>query len=63
MKNGTPGTPVEYLCDVIHARARYLGLIGESEMVWKIMDGRIGGCHGVTTGLRDPGERGFVLRV
>jgi len=40
MENGTLDTPVEYLCDVAHAQARYLGLIGEYENAWEITDGR-----------------------
>lgn len=40
MEIGTPGTPVEYLCDVAHAQARYLGLVGESAKVWEVTDGK-----------------------
>ncbi len=35
-EHGTLDTPVEYLCDVAHAQARYLGLLGENERAWEI---------------------------
>jgi len=43
MEHGSLDTPVEYLCDVAHAQARYLGLITTSEKAWEIEDwqGRI----------------------
>jgi radical SAM protein with 4Fe4S-binding SPASM domain len=43
MEYGTLDTPVEYLCEVAHAQARYLGLIEEGELAWEIKDwkGRI----------------------
>lgn len=40
MESGTLDTPVEYLCDVAHAQARYLGLIGEHEKAWEVTDGK-----------------------
>ena len=36
MEHGTLDMPEEYLCDVAHAQARYLGLIGESEKAWEV---------------------------
>jgi len=33
-EHGTLDTPVEYLCEVAHAQARYLGLVKESEKAW-----------------------------
>lgn len=36
MEHGTLDTPVEYLCDVAHAQAKYLGLIKEREKAWKV---------------------------
>jgi len=39
-ENGTPDTPVEYLCEVAHAQACYLGWLGESERGWEVMDWR-----------------------
>jgi MoaA/NifB/PqqE/SkfB family radical SAM enzyme len=36
MENGTLDTPVEYLCGVAHAQARYLGLVGEQENAWEV---------------------------
>jgi sulfatase maturation enzyme AslB (radical SAM superfamily) len=35
-ENGTLDTPVEYLCDVAHAQANYLGLLSENEKAWSI---------------------------
>ena len=37
-EHGTLSTPVEYLCEVAHAQARYLGLLGEGEMGWEVED-------------------------
>ena len=39
MENGTLDTPVEYLCEVAHAEARYLGLLHEGEHSWEVTDG------------------------
>jgi len=38
MEHGTLDTPVEYLCSVAHAQARYLGLVGERENAWEVED-------------------------
>ena len=35
----TLDTPVEYLCEIAHAQARYLGLLEKDEMAWEIKDG------------------------
>jgi len=35
---GTLDTPVEYHCQVAHAQARFLGLLGEDEYSWEISD-------------------------
>jgi radical SAM protein with 4Fe4S-binding SPASM domain len=40
IEHGTLDTPVEYLCEVAHAQARYLGLIGENEKAWDVLDGK-----------------------
>jgi radical SAM protein with 4Fe4S-binding SPASM domain len=37
-ENGTFDTPVEYLCSVAHAKARYLGLLGEHEHGWEVVN-------------------------
>jgi len=37
-EHGTLDTPVEYLCDVAHAKARYLGLLAEGENAWEVGD-------------------------
>lgn len=33
-------TPVEYLCEVAHAQARYLGWLGDNEQGWEVTDWR-----------------------
>jgi radical SAM protein with 4Fe4S-binding SPASM domain len=38
MEHGTLDTPVEYLCDVAHAQARWLGLLHNSERAWEVED-------------------------
>jgi len=35
-EHGTLDTPVEYYCQIAHAQARYLGLLGENEMSWEV---------------------------
>jgi len=39
-EHGTLDTPVEYLCQVAHAEARYLGLLAEGENAWEVEDWR-----------------------
>jgi radical SAM protein with 4Fe4S-binding SPASM domain len=39
-EHGTLDTPVEYLCQVAHAQARFLGLLAEGEQAWEIEDWR-----------------------
>jgi radical SAM protein with 4Fe4S-binding SPASM domain len=34
-ENGTLDTPVEYLCEVAQAQARYLGWLGENQVPWE----------------------------
>ncbi len=36
MEHGTLDTPVEYLCEVAHAQARYFGLIKNNEKAWEV---------------------------
>lgn len=38
-EQGTLDTPVEYLCQVAHVQARYLGLLREGEQSWNVNDG------------------------
>jgi radical SAM protein with 4Fe4S-binding SPASM domain len=38
-EHGTLDTPVEYLCEVAHAQARYLGLIEPDEWAWEVRNG------------------------
>lgn len=40
MENGTLDTPVTYLCEVAHIRARNLGLLRKDEVGWKVKDWR-----------------------
>jgi radical SAM protein with 4Fe4S-binding SPASM domain len=40
MEHGTLDTPVEYLCQVAHAQARFLDLISEGEKAWEIENWR-----------------------
>lgn len=35
-EHGTLDTPVEYLCEIAHAQARYLGLIKDNEKAWEV---------------------------
>ncbi len=39
-EHGTLDTPVEYLCEVAHAEARYLGLLDEGERAWEVENWR-----------------------
>jgi radical SAM protein with 4Fe4S-binding SPASM domain len=39
-EHGALDTPVEYLCQVAHAQARFLGLLSEGEQAWEIADWR-----------------------
>jgi hypothetical protein len=39
-ENGTLDTPVEYLCEVAHAQARWLGWLGENEYGWEVRERR-----------------------
>lgn len=40
MEHGTLDTPVDYLCEITHAQARNLGLLGGREMSWEVGDWR-----------------------
>ena len=37
-QHGTLDTPVEYLCQVAHARACHLGLLEQGERAWQVTD-------------------------
>jgi radical SAM protein with 4Fe4S-binding SPASM domain len=39
-EHGTLDTPVEYLCDVAHAQARWMGWLQEGEKAWEVKDGK-----------------------
>lgn len=38
IEHGTLDTPVEYYCEIAHARARDLGLLAEGEQAWEVTD-------------------------
>ncbi len=38
MEHGTLDTPVDYLCEVAHVQARYLGLLDQGEKAWDVAD-------------------------
>jgi radical SAM protein with 4Fe4S-binding SPASM domain len=38
MEYGSLDTPVEYLCDIAHAQAKFLGLLGAKEKAWEVRD-------------------------
>ena len=38
-EHGTLDTPVEYLCEIAHAQAEYLGLIEPGELAWEVRNG------------------------
>jgi radical SAM protein with 4Fe4S-binding SPASM domain len=37
-EHGSLDTPVDHLCEVAHAQARYLGWLDENEMGWEVME-------------------------
>ena len=41
MEYGTLDTPVEYLCEVAHAKARFLGLLQDDEHAWEVDDWKV----------------------
>ena len=40
MEHDTLDTPVDYLCEIAHAKARFLGLIGDYEHAWDVSNWR-----------------------
>ncbi len=38
LEHGTLDTPVDYLCDIAHVQARFLGLLSQKEMGWEVLD-------------------------
>ena len=38
MEHGSLDTPVEYLCEIAHAQASYLGLLKDGDRAWEITD-------------------------
>ncbi len=40
LEHGTLDSPVEYLCEIAHTEARYLGLLGDGECAWDVIDWR-----------------------
>ena len=41
MEHGTLDTPVEYLCEIAHTQATYLGLLEEGEKAWEVIDWKV----------------------
>ena len=39
-EHGTLDTPVEYLCEIAHGKARHLGLLETGEVAWEVADWR-----------------------
>ncbi len=39
-EHGTLDTPVEYLCEVAHVKARYLGILDDGERAWEVENWR-----------------------
>jgi len=39
-EHGTLDTPVEYLCEMAHAQARYIGWLGKDEYGWEVINWR-----------------------
>lgn len=63
-EHGTLDTPVEYLCRVAHAQARYLGLLMETERAWDVGDWqqRIESLvQRTATGRRESSQQGLIL--
>jgi radical SAM protein with 4Fe4S-binding SPASM domain len=58
MEHGTLDTPVDYFCEITHAQARSIGLLGDNEMGWEVKDWRerIKGFSGSETIHRDNGS-------
>ena len=58
MEHGTLDTPVEYLCEIAHVQAIYLGLIKEGERAWEISNWqeRIGHFVGMKPMLKQMSE-------
>ena len=62
-EHGTLDTPVEYLCQVAHAQARYLGLLAEGEWAWEVLDWRerierlVQAAQGTPTGVSRAARR------
>lgn len=40
VEHGTLDTPVDYLCEIAHAQAEFLGLLRAGEKAWKVTDGQ-----------------------
>jgi len=39
-ESGETDRPVEYLCDVAHAKARFMGWLGNTERAWEVVEWR-----------------------
>ncbi len=54
MEHGTLDTPVEYLCAVAHAQARFLGLIAAGENAWEVENWRERIARFIAGGVQRP---------
>ncbi|TWI68189.1 MoaA/NifB/PqqE/SkfB family radical SAM enzyme [Desulfobotulus alkaliphilus] len=41
MEHGLLDEPVEYCCELAHAKARFLGLLGDKERAWEVKDWKV----------------------
>jgi len=41
IEHGTLDTPVDYVCEIAHEQARFLGLISEEEKAWEVEDWQV----------------------
>ncbi|MCK6557274.1 radical SAM protein [Candidatus Binatia bacterium] len=60
MEHGTLDTPVSYLCEVAHARARDLGLLAVGERAWEVTDwkSRVARLRAEAAGVHEASDAG-----
>jgi len=58
MEHGTLDTPVEYLCEIAHTQARYLGLLKENEKAWEVNEWQ---ARIKESGTKGPIEAAYTL--
>jgi radical SAM protein with 4Fe4S-binding SPASM domain len=62
VEHGTPDTPVEYLCQVAHTQARFLGYLHPGEKAWEVEDWELR-IKGSNTGIEYIEERRNGIRL